>query len=126
MNSPCDPIDPGSWILVTETLAAFRLVRLPAGSLPVAGRLRRADELPGRPAQCVMYKRRKFSPLFDLGAVQKHDITELKTTSLTEDTLMLVKEQIMQDQEIERLIEAQLKLSRYWNKPTDEIDIIIK
>lgn len=50
----------------------------------------------------------------------------VKTTSLTEDTLMMVKGQIMQDQEIERLIEAQLKLSQYWNKPTDEIDIIIR
>ncbi len=46
----------------------------------------------------------------------------VKTTSLTEDTLMIAKEQITQDKEIERLIEAQLELSQYWNKPTDQID----
>lgn len=49
----------------------------------------------------------------------------VKTTSLTEDTLMMVKRQIAEDREIERLIEAQLKLSQYWNKPSDEIDIVL-
>lgn len=50
----------------------------------------------------------------------------VKTTSLTEDTLILVKQQITNDSEIERLIEAQLKLSQYWNKQSDEVDILIK
>jgi hypothetical protein len=49
-----------------------------------------------------------------------------KNTSLTEDTLLLVKEQITRDKEIERLIEAQLKLSQYWNKSGDDIDILLK
>ena len=38
----------------------------------------------------------------------------VKSTSLTEDVLMLVKKQITEDDEIQRLIDAQLKLSRYW------------
>jgi len=50
----------------------------------------------------------------------------VKTTALTEDTLMRVKTQITQDKEIERLIEAQLKLSQYWNKLSDEEDISVK
>lgn len=44
----------------------------------------------------------------------------VKITSLTEDTLMMVKTQVSQDKEIERLIEAQLKLSQYWNKKPSE------
>lgn len=40
----------------------------------------------------------------------------VKSTSLTEDTLMLVRKQITEDEEIDRLIQAQLKLSQYWNK----------
>lgn len=45
-----------------------------------------------------------------------------KSTSLTEDTLLAVKSQISKDQEIKRLIDAQLELSRYWdkNKKTDK------
>ncbi len=50
----------------------------------------------------------------------------VKTTSLTEDTLMIVRRQICEDSEIERLIEAQLKLSQYWNKQSDEVDIFVK
>ena len=38
-----------------------------------------------------------------------------KNTALTEDTLMMVKHLIAKDTEIKRLVEAQLKLSRYWN-----------
>ena len=48
-----------------------------------------------------------------------------KSTSLAEDTLLLVRDQIDKDQEIERLIEAQLKLSKYWNRDADEIDILV-
>jgi len=44
----------------------------------------------------------------------------VKTTSLTEDTLLKVKNQITDDKEIERLMEVQLKLSQYWNKQPDE------
>ena len=47
----------------------------------------------------------------------------VKTTALTEDTLLMVRNLISQDMEIERLIEAQLKLSQYWNKASDEVDI---
>ncbi|MBT3205627.1 MAG: hypothetical protein HOM14_10495 [Gammaproteobacteria bacterium] len=50
----------------------------------------------------------------------------VKTTSLTEDTLIMVKDQVTEDKEIERLIEAQLKLSQYWNKQSDEVDIFVK
>ena len=39
-----------------------------------------------------------------------------KTTALTEDTIIMVYEQAKKDKEIERLIEAQLELSQYWNK----------
>ncbi len=44
----------------------------------------------------------------------------VKTTTLTEDILVMVKGQISEDREIERLIEAQLKLSQYWNKTSDQ------
>ncbi len=43
-----------------------------------------------------------------------------KTTALTEDTLVLVSEQIVKDKEIERLIDAQLELSQYWNKKEEK------
>lgn len=39
-----------------------------------------------------------------------------RNTPLTEDTLLMVKRLIVDDSEITRLIEAQQKLSRYWNK----------
>jgi len=44
----------------------------------------------------------------------------VKTTLLTEDTLLKVKNQVTGDKEIERLMEVQLKLSQYWNKQSDE------
>lgn len=49
----------------------------------------------------------------------------VKTTSLTEDTLIMVKHQISDDMEIERLIEAQLQLSQYWNKQSDDADVFV-
>ena len=55
--------------------------------------------------------------VWQLNSYDVEDLKSLvKTTSLTEDTLMLVKNLISNDNEIERLVEAQNKLSRYWNK----------
>lgn len=53
---------------------------------------------------------------YDEGALQEL----AKSTSLTEDTLIMVKKLISKDKEVERLIEAQLKLSQYWNKSTPD------
>jgi hypothetical protein len=44
----------------------------------------------------------------------------VKSTPLTEDTLVSVKGLIEKDLEISRLVAAQVELSRYWNKDSDE------
>ena len=59
--------------------------------------------------------------VWQLKDYNKEALQELaKTTPLTEDTLVMVSKQIMKDKEIERLIEAQLELSQYWNKKTED------
>ncbi len=64
---------------------------------------------------------------WQLKSFDENALKELvKTTSLTEDTLLKVKNQIAGDKEIERLIEVQLKLSQYWNKATDETNTVDK
>lgn len=64
--------------------------------------------------------------VWQLKSYEEDALKELvKSTSLKEDTLLLVKGQIDKDKEIERLIEAQLKLSQYWDKPED-VDIVLK
>lgn len=60
--------------------------------------------------------------VWQFNSYKEADLKELvKTTSLTEDTLVLVKHLIAKDHEIERLVEAQAKLSRYWNKDGEDI-----
>ena len=46
-----------------------------------------------------------------------------KNTTLTEDTLLQAYQQISANKEIQRLVKAQLKLSRYWN-PDDAQDML--
>jgi nucleotidyltransferase/DNA polymerase involved in DNA repair len=54
---------------------------------------------------------------------KERDLKKLvKSTSLTEDTLILVKSLISDDKDIERLVAAQKKLSQYWNKEEDDTD----
>ncbi len=43
----------------------------------------------------------------------------VRKTPLTEDVLMMVKKQISNDDEIKRLVDAQLALSQYWGKSQD-------
>jgi len=55
--------------------------------------------------------------IWQLKNYKAEDLKELaKKTALTEDMLLLVNQQVSEDKEIERLIEAQLELSKYWNK----------
>ena len=66
-------------------------------------------------------RERGIHTVWQLKNFDENALKELvRTTSLTEDTLMMVKGQISDDKEIERLIEAQLMLSQYWNKPDEK------
>ena len=59
--------------------------------------------------------------VWQLNSYKPDELKELvKSTSLTEDTLLRVKVLITKDQEIERLIAAQYTLSRYWDLTNDE------
>ena len=57
--------------------------------------------------------------------INNYEIDELKelvkSSSLTEDTLILVKNLIAKDHEIERLVAAQIKLSQYWTVSEKEV-----
>ena len=57
--------------------------------------------------------------------IKKHEVDKLKelvkSSSLTEDKLVRVKNLISEDYEIPRLVAAQRKLSQYWTVTSDEI-----
>ena len=59
--------------------------------------------------------------VWQLNSYKPDELKELvKSTSLTEDTLLRVKTLITKDHEIERLIAAQFTLSQYWDLTNDE------
>ena len=50
----------------------------------------------------------------------------IKSVSVSEDTMMLVKGLVAKEHEIERLVAAQTKLSQYWDVAEEDIDNIIE
>lgn len=60
--------------------------------------------------------------LWQINNYEMDELKELvKTSSLTEDTLILVKNLISKDHEIERLVAAQIKLSQYWSVSEEDV-----
>lgn len=46
-----------------------------------------------------------------------------RSSALTEDMLFLVKAQVTKDKEIDRLVQAQLELSKYWQREKSQVDL---